>query len=181
MIMSPTLRKLALIVHITASVGWIGAVVAYLVLVVAAMTGTDTQILRAVWLAMELIGWLALVPLAWVSLLTGILMSVTTRWGLFQHYWVLFSFFLTIVATLVLLEHMQTVSLFADIAAQMDSTNLPAMSDGLQSELLHGGVGLLILMVVQVLNVYKPRGLTPHGWRKQKAQRAQRQPVDAAI
>ena len=70
MIMSPTLRKLALIVHITASVGWIGAVVAYLVLVVAAMTDTDTQILRAVWLAMELIGWLALVPLSWVSLLT---------------------------------------------------------------------------------------------------------------
>jgi hypothetical protein len=30
---------------------------------------------------------------------------------------------------------------------------------------------LLVLLVIQVLNVYKPQGLTPYGWRKQEEQR----------
>ncbi len=42
---------------------------------------------------------------------------------------------------------------------------------GLQSELLHAAVGLLVLVVIQVLNVYEPRGMTPYGWRKQQEQR----------
>ena len=54
--MTPSLRKFALTVHLTFSVGWIGAVVAYLALVVAAMTSEDALPLRAAWLAMELIG-----------------------------------------------------------------------------------------------------------------------------
>ena len=45
--MRPGLRKFALTTHITLSVGWIGAVLAYLVLVVAAMTRQDAQTLRA--------------------------------------------------------------------------------------------------------------------------------------
>ena len=31
--------------------------------------------------------------------------------------------------------------------------------------------GLIVLLVVLWLNVYKPRGLTPYGWRKQQEQR----------
>jgi hypothetical protein len=166
--------------HITLSVGWIGAIVAYLALVIAAMTNPETEILRAAWIAMELMGWFTLVPLALASLLTGLVMALGTKWGLFQHYWVLFSLFLTIVATVVLLEHMETVSFFAGVAAEMDSADVDALRDGLQSELLHGGVGLLVLLVIQVLNVYKPRGVTPYGWRKQQEQRAARQPVDVA-
>ena len=42
---------------------------------------------------------------------------------------------------------------------------------GLPGEVVHAGGGLLVLLVIQVLNVYKPRGLTPYGWRKQHGQR----------
>ena len=31
--------------------------------------------------------------------------------------------------------------------------------------------GLLVLLVIQGLNVYKPQGLTPCGWRKQQEER----------
>jgi hypothetical protein len=79
--MRPGLRTLALTTHITLSVGWIGAVLAYLVLVVAAMTRADAQTLRAAWLAMELIGWYLIVPLALASLLTGLVMSLDTTLG----------------------------------------------------------------------------------------------------
>lgn len=177
--MSPSLRKFALIVHVTASVGWIGAVVAYLVLVIVALTSQDTQTLPAAWIAMEVTGWFALVPLSFFSLLTGLVMSLGTKWGLIQHYWVLISLALTILATVVLVDHMQTVSFFASIAAEMDSADVSGLRDGLQGELLHAGVGLLVLLVIQVLNVYKPRGMTPFGWRKQSEQRTVRQSVDA--
>ncbi len=170
MTMTPRLRKFALTVHVTASLGWIGAVVAYLTLVVAAMNSQDAQTLRAAWIAMELTGWFAIVPLSLVSLLTGIVMALGTKWGLFRHYWVLISLALTIFATAVLLQHMQTVSLFAGIAAEMDSADIGRLRDGLGGELFHAGVGLLVLLVIQMLNVYKPRGMTPYGRRKQNEQ-----------
>jgi hypothetical protein len=94
-------------------------------------------------------------------------MSLGTKWGLFRHYWVLFSLILTIFAVVVLLEHMQTVSFYADMAAEMDNAAVSGLRGGLQSELLHSGVGLLVLLVIQVMNVYKPRGMTPYGQRKQ--------------
>jgi hypothetical protein len=161
--MNPNLRKLALTTHIALSVGWVGAVVAYLVLVVAAMTGPGDQTLRSAWIGMELIGWYLIVPLALASLLTGLLMSLGTPWGLFRHYWVLISFVLTIVATVVLLAHMPTVSFFANVAAGTDPASVSELRGALRGELLHAGVGVLLLLVIQALNVYKPQGMTAYG------------------
>jgi hypothetical protein len=62
--MTPRLRKFALSAHLTLSVGWIGAVAAYMALDVAAATSQDTQTLRAAYLAMELIARYVIVPLA---------------------------------------------------------------------------------------------------------------------
>jgi len=174
MTMSPGLRNFVLAGHLAFSVGWIGAVVVYLALVVAARTSQDTQILRAAWISMELAGWFAIVPLALASLLTGLVMSLGTRWGLFRHYWVLISLVLTILATVVLLEHMQTVSFFAGVAAEMERADVGELRGGLPGEVLHAGGGLLVLLVVQVLNVYKPRGMTRYGWRKQQEERGER-------
>lgn len=81
--MISSIRKLALTIHISVSVGWIGAVLAYLVLVVAAMTGSDLK-LRAAWIAMELIGWYLLVPFAFATLVTGLMMAGHTVGGLFR-------------------------------------------------------------------------------------------------
>jgi hypothetical protein len=164
--MRPRLRKFALTTHITLSVGWIGAVSAYLVLVVAAMAGRDAQTLRAAWIAMELIGRYVLVPFALASLLTGLVMALGTPWGLFRHYWVLISLVLTLVATVVLLQRMQTVSVFARVAAEADPADVGGLRVALRGELLHAGVGLLVLLTIEVLNVYKPQGMTAYGRRR---------------
>lgn len=170
MMMTPGLRKFALAAHLTVSVGWIGGVVAYLTLGVAAVASQDVQTVRAAWTAMELIGWYALVPLALASLLTGLVMSLGTRWGLFRHYWTLISLVLTVLATVVLLLHMPDVSVLADMAQEAESARLAGMG----GDLFHPGLGLVVLLVIQVLNVYKPRGVTPYGWRKQQEERRQR-------
>ena len=88
MTMTPGLRRFALTAHVTSSVGWLGAVVAYLVLVVAALTSQDAQRVGAAWIAMELTGWYAIVPLALASVFTGLVNALGTPWGLFRHYWV---------------------------------------------------------------------------------------------
>lgn len=164
--MGPRLRRLALTVHITVSIGWIGAVVAFLALVIAAMASAEERTLRAAWLAMEVTGRLAIVPLAGASLVTGLVMALGTKWGLLRHYWVLLSLGLTILATAVLLLNMATVSAHAALAAEGDAADVGALRAGLPSELLHAGLGLVVLLVVQVLNVYKPRGMTRYGRRK---------------
>jgi hypothetical protein len=169
MTMPPGLRKFALTVHITLSVGWIGAVAAYIALDVAAATSQDAETLRAAYLAMELTALYVIVPLALASLLTGLVMALGTKWGLFRHYWVLISLLLTIIATVVLLAETQTISHFAARAA--DPTTSSDDLRALGSTLVHSVGGMFVLLVVLVLNVYKPRGMTRYGWRKQQAQR----------
>jgi hypothetical protein len=166
MTVRPGLRKFALTAHLTCSVGWIGAVVAYLALGVSAATGRDPQAIRAAWIAMELTGWFVIVPLALAALLTGLVMSLITPWGLLRHYWVLIALVLTILATVVLLLHMPTVSSMADVAREADGADLRRLG----GDLFHPGLGLVVLLVITVLNVYKPRGLTRYGWRKQQEQ-----------
>ncbi len=159
--MTHGLRKFALTVHLTVSVGWIGAVIAYLALSIVGMTSQNALTGRAVWIAMELIGWFVIVPLALASLLTGLVMSLGTKWGLFQHYWTLITFVLTILATTILLLHMPTVSFLADIATEADDATFRMLG----GDLLHPSAGLLLLFVILWLNVYKPKGLTPYGRR----------------
>lgn len=170
--MAPGLRKLALIVHLTASVGWIGAVIAYLALGVSAASSQDLLTVRSAWIGMEVTGWYVIVPLAFASLLTGIAMSLGTSWGLFRHYWVLITLGLTIFCIVILLSHMRSVTAAAEMARADGSVHLV----GRGSDLLHPGLGLVVLLVIMVLNVYKPRGLTPYGWRKQYEERKLAQP-----
>ena len=164
--MGPGLRKLMLSIHIATSVGWVGAVVAYLPLDLATSLSEDPATLRAAYLGMELVASWALVPLAWTAFATGLVVSLGTSWGLFRHYWVLLSLVLTAIALLVLLSETRTISALASVAAD------PATSDdalrALPSTLVHSIGGLVVLLIVLVLNVYKPRGLTKYGWRKQR-------------
>jgi hypothetical protein len=171
MIMTPNFRKFALTAHVTFSVGWLGSVVTYLALVVIALTNTDIKTIHAFIIAMESIGWYVIVPLAFASLLTGLVMSLGTPWGLFRHYWILFKLLLTTVATIVLLVNMPNVSFLAGVVTETDK----AYIGGLQGQLLHSGGGLLVLLLTTILSVYKPRGLTRYGHRKQHQQRGESQ------
>jgi hypothetical protein len=172
MVMPPGLRKFALATHLALSVGWIGAVAGYLALDVTVATSQDPVLLRSAWIAMGLVASWAIVPLALGSVLTGLVMSLGTKWGLFRHWWVLISFLLTVAATLVLLSEARVISHSAAIAA--DPTTSNDRLAALPSTLPHSLGGLIVLLVVQVLNVYKPQGVTPYGWRKQEEERRRR-------
>jgi hypothetical protein len=71
MMMTPGFRKVVLTMHVTSSIGWFGAVAAFLALAIMGLTSHDAQLVRAAYLAMEAITRFVIVPLAFVSLLSG--------------------------------------------------------------------------------------------------------------
>lgn len=176
MTMTPRLRKFVLTAHVISSVGWLGAVAGSLALAVAGLTSQDAQLVRAAYLTLELTGWSVLVPLSLASLLTGLVQALGTPWGLFRHYWILAKLLINVIATIVLLLYMQTLSYLAGVAADttLSSDDLLGLRD--PSPVLHAGVGLLLLLVAATLSVYKPRGRTRYGRRKQHEQRTVSQP-----
>jgi hypothetical protein len=171
MALTPRLRKLSLTAHVTSSVGWLGAVVAFLALSVAGLTSQDPQTVQGAYLVMELTGRVVLVPLSLASLLTGLVCSLGSNWGLFRHYWVLFKLLINLVATIVLLLYMQTLGTLGDVAAAtaVSSGGLRGLRD--PSPTLHATAALLLLLVATTLAIYKPRGITRYGQRTQHRQR----------
>jgi hypothetical protein len=167
----PGLRKFALTAHVASSVGWLGAVAGVLALAIAGLVSQDSQTVRAAYLAMELSAWFVLVPLALASLLTGLVQSLGTKWGLFRHYWVLFKLLINVFATVILLMYTQTLDSLADVAAEtsLSSDDLAVLRS--PSPVLHAGAALLLLLVATTLAIYKPAGMTRYGRRKRHEQR----------
>jgi hypothetical protein len=174
--MPPRLRKFALTAHVISSVGWLGAVVVFFALAVVGLTSQDAQTVRGAYLAMGSTTWLVLVPLSFASLLTGVVQSLGTPWGLFRHYWVLIKFAITVISTYVLWGYTSTLTGLADAAAAqatMPNDDLGMLRS--PSVVVHSGVALLLLLVTTTLSVSKPRGMTRYGQRKQRQQRMQRE------
>ena len=172
--MTPALRKFTLTAHIIASVGLLGSIAAFLALAVAGLTSQDSQIVRAVYLAMDLTARFVVVPLAFSSLLTGLIQSLGTPWGLFRHYWVLAKLLLTAFATIILMQKMELIGYAAHLAAETVLPQADLRAAGMQIA-VHAAGGLLVLLVPAILSVYKPWGLTPYGQLKQREQRARSQ------
>ena len=166
--MAPGLRRLTFTTHVTSSVGWIGAVLVFLALAVIAMTSQDERTVRGAYLVMAPAAWFVLVPLAHASLLSGLVLSLGTTWGLFRHYWVVLKLLITVFATVILLIYMGTFRQMAGIAAD-PIVDLEVVRNA--SPVVHSILVLILLIAATVLGVYKPFGMTPYGTRTYDAQR----------
>jgi hypothetical protein len=177
--MSPSLRKLTLLTHVTFSVGWLGAAAAYLALALAGLSRTDAAFVRGAYVALELMGWYVIVPFCLAGLVAGLVQSLATEWGLFRHYWIVTKFVLTTAATAILLVHMRTVSRVADLA-RVDALLRPENAQLKLQLVVHAALGLAVLLVATVLSVYKPWGRTAHGRRIQNVSAQQPPQAPAA-
>jgi hypothetical protein len=155
------LRRFALTAHVASSAGWLGAVVAFLVLSIAGVTSDRTETVRGSYVAMNVIGEYAIVPLSFAALVTGLIQALGTHWGLFRHYWVLTKFALTIVATLLLLLHQFTaVAGAARRVMGAAADQLPDVGRLGQQLVFDAGAAVVVLLVTTTLSVYKPWGRT---------------------
>jgi hypothetical protein len=166
MIMTPGLRKFVLTSHVTSSVSWLGAVAAFLALAIAGLRGQDGETVRAVYIAMHLTTWFVIVPLSLAALLTGLVQSLGTTWGLFRHYWIVAKLWLTVLATGLLLLHTQPIGRVAAVARDrmLSSSDLRQLRIQLVAD---AGAALFVLLITTALSVYKPWGMTAYGLRRQ--------------
>ena len=172
MTMRPNSRKFVRTIHITVTVGWLGAVAAFLALAIVGLTNQDAQLASAAYLSMDLVTRYVIVPLSLVPLiLTGPILSLGTPWGLFRHYWIIVKLVINFLSTAILLIHLQPIHYMARLAAQGTLSNA---NRGVQIQLVvAAAAGLVALLFATGLAVYKPRGMTAYGWHKQYMERTQ--------
>ena len=175
MSMSVAARRFTFTTHVTTSVGWVGAVAVFVALAAIGLTSGDQPVVRGAYLVMAPAAWLVLVPLAHASLLSGLVLSLGTPWGLIRHYWVALKLVITAVSTAMLLVYMETFRRMADIAAD------PVVELGLvrnPSPLVHAVLALVLLVAATVLAIYKPFGMTRYGARALAHKRIGPTPLD---
>ena len=162
--MTPRVRHAALTAHITSSVGWFGAVVAFLALSIAGLTSGNRELIRAAYIAMELVGWFVIVPFCLATLATGLVQSLGTNWGLFRHNWVVAKLAIAVIATILLTLHMRPVSYVANLAAGTSLSHSDLRQVRMQL-VVDAALAIVALTIATILSVYKPQGLTRYGRR----------------
>jgi len=166
--MTPALRRFTFTTHITSTLGWAGAALVFLALAVIGFTSDDPVKVRGAYLLMAPAAWFVLVPLAHASLLSGIVLSLGTRWALFRYYWIVLKLGITVFATVILLIYMGTFRQMAGVAAN-PVVDLAVVRNA--SPIVHAILALILLLAAAVLGVYKPFGMTAYGRRKHDEQR----------
>ena len=160
---NPT-RKFILFAHVTTSVGLLGAVASFLLLSIFGLVSSNVQLVQASYvLLMPLTAYLIL-PLVVASLLIGMISSLGTPWGLVRYYWVAAKLSLTAVTLIVLLLQMNAIAELSSIAAARMVTDTDI---GLRIRMIvHAGGGLGVLLLIMILSLWKPKGVTPFGQRQ---------------
>ena len=159
--MNSRVSKMMLTTHITFSVGWVGTVAAFLALSIVGVISSDA-VVRSCYIAMEIVAWFIIIPFCFASLLTGIVQALGTHWGLFKHWWVFVKLVITIIATSILILHMQPISYLADVATQkvLSYDELRGLRIRIVAD---AAAAILVLTAITTVSVYKPWGKIQFG------------------
>lgn len=166
MTISPYFRKLLLAVHVASSIGWFGALAAFIALATTGRVSGDPELVRACYLVMKIIMVFVILPFGPVALTTGVTLGMLTSWGLVRHYWVLLKLVITSIATFLLIVHVTPVQILSDAAAN----GTLSTRNWIQVQILAFACGALMMVSTSMtLAVFKPRGLTRFGRRARPA------------
>ena len=162
---SPWLYRFLLAAHIAVSGAWLGVVLAKLVLGLAALTSATPEVAAALYVAIDVVN-VAFPPLAIGTIVTGVFLSLGTKWGLLQHTWVATKLGLTVgvIATAVQLGgRLVRPSMAAPAGPATDGGTLLGFA-GVPTLLLALSLAhVLMLGAATVISVYKPGGKTWFG------------------
>ncbi|MDQ4009957.1 MAG: hypothetical protein M3228_04510 [Actinomycetota bacterium] len=158
--MSGRLRKFVRATHVTVSAGWLGLVVAMLILGISAATTPNSTFVLACYAMMERIGGVVIPFFAVATLLSGIVLSVATPWRLLQHWWIVVKLVLA-VAVIVTAVALTGDWLQQAVAQAAGSSRVAEGSNaGMPAWLVVAGSGvhLLFLWAATTISVDKPWG-----------------------
>lgn len=160
---SPATYKVLLTAHIIVSVAWIGVVIAKIALKLFAIASDDPAVTASLFFATSRLDF-AFPPLALGTIITGVPLSLGTKWGLLQHYWVATKIALTfgvIVTAVQLGTRIPRPTGLPPAESDILSIATAPTTLLLAISLSH----LLMLVVATILSTYKPWGKTALGRR----------------
>ncbi|MFJ7338311.1 DUF2269 domain-containing protein [Streptomyces sp. NPDC101116] len=153
-------RRAALVVHVTASACWLGLSLGLLALgTTAATTGSAVTVAASV-RAMRLFADWLLPPVALLTLLSGLVLSLGTVWGLARYRWVYTKFWLTLATTTATVFALRP-AVHAAVTAVAAGGPLPDAGDVLFGPV----VSLSAYVFMTAISVLKPWGKTRRGRR----------------
>ena len=158
---TPGFQRINLIAHVTTSMGWLGAVVSFVALSIVGLLSHQPQVVRSCYVAMNIVGAAVIVPLSLTALLTGIVQSTVTHWGLFRYYWVVTKLVLTVLATALLLLHQFTAVSEAARQAQLAAEGMQSVGALARQLVFDSSAAVVVLLVITVIAVLKPWGRIP--------------------
>lgn len=166
-------RRGTLALHVCASAGWLGMTLCLLALGLTAALTDSGAVAEAAYRSMKVFGDWLLGPLALATLVSGVLLSLGTRWGLARHWWVWIKFWLTLAAASasILAFRVRIDSTVADVLA-----GRPVLPYEL---VVPPVVSLGAYTFMTVVSVLKPWGMTRRGRRRAPAPRRPPQPSAA--
>ncbi|MFF2522363.1 DUF2269 domain-containing protein [Streptomyces liangshanensis] len=147
-------RRALLLAHVATSVSWLGLTLGLLALGIAAYTADNPDTTRAAYRAMKILIDPLILPLALAALLTGVILSLGTPWGLARHRWIWIKFWLTL-ATLTATTFALRPTINAAAHAGTPDISLVAAPS----------VASSAYFFMTALSVLKPWGLTRRGRR----------------
>lgn len=165
--LSRPVRRALLVVHVAVSVSWLGLSLGLLTLSIAGYTAGSPEMAAVAYRAMKIFSdWLVL-PIALVTLVSGLVLSLGTSWGLARHHWVFTKFWLTVVTVLLSVFSLRPGidDLAADAAA---GTPVPDVN-----LLVAPAVATATYLFITAISVLKPWGLTRRGRRLREVQSAE--------
>ncbi|MFB8205117.1 DUF2269 domain-containing protein [Kitasatospora purpeofusca] len=165
-------RRVWLTVHVACSVGWLGLTAGVLALGIAGRFSDNPDTVRAAYLAQEIFADWLLIPISLLSLLSGVLLSLGTTWGLLRYRWVATKFWLTLAATLASIFALR--AFIHDAAGQVAAGTVPPDGRSPHVLVIAPSVALTIYLTATVLSVVKPWGMTKRGKRLAAEARAAR-------
>jgi hypothetical protein len=159
--MNPGARKSLLTLHVICSVGWLGAVGAFLAMNVVGLRSDDSELARAMFRAMNVTGLYVIVPASIGCVATGILQGLWTQWGLVRHRWVAIKLLIGVFATILLLLHQ-----FTAVAEAADRAERGVAVGAVGTQLVFdASLAVAALLFATGLSTFKPWGKvkTPPG------------------
>lgn len=157
-------RQLLVFLHVTSSLGWMGAGAANVVLAITGATTSSDEVRRVAYRLIDRIDVALVIPLAFVTLAIGILVSLATPWGLVRHWWVLVKLVLT-VAVIAFSTFGVGVWVYESIAASADGGSSPVALRLIQG----AGANIVAFLFMSFVSFAKPWGTTP--WARAERRR----------
>ncbi|MCX5192316.1 hypothetical protein OOK31_00145 [Streptomyces sp. NBC_00249] len=140
------------------AVGWVGIEIAQLILGLAGLTTDDAGVVRATRVVMEILGIELIAGIAWTALLTGLILSAATQWGVLKYYWIVTKLVITVALMLnghFFLQHWLREQ--AEVGKAPESLSLQLV--------IVMSIALGLLVTATALSIYKPWGKSRRGRR----------------